>query len=194
MEQNSPSIRWQIDTTIKVLTLAGQHVKHEHVYTLIHLISSSPEQYAYAMHSTYLGCKDNLKQEALVMFVMWMIGEFGQLLLQPFSDNTLTTLPVEKADILKVIEEVLENPKTNSEIRDYSLTALIKLSVKLGSDYMEKVNSLISSQMNWPVTEVQQRSMEFQTLMQAKFNEKRRELVQAIPLSKRVSGLRSKAR
>jgi AP-1 complex subunit gamma-1 len=164
-------------------------VKDEHIYTLIHLISASPDQHSYAAHSTYLGFKDNLKQEGLVMFGMWMIGEFGQLLQQPFSDSTLTAQPVGKAELLKVIEEVLENPKTPSKIRDYSLTALIKLSAKLGSEFLSQVNTLISSQMNWPVSEVQQRSLEFQALMDAKFDDKRKELVQAIPLSKRAEQL-----
>lgn len=123
------------------------------------------------------------------MFGMWMIGEFGQLLQQPFSDATLTAQPVGKAELLKVIEEVLENPKTPSKIRDYSLTALIKLSAKLGSEFLVQIKTLISSQMNWPVSEVQQRSMEFQALMDAKFNDKRKDLVQAIPLSKRAEQL-----
>jgi len=172
-----------------VLTLAGQYVKDEHIFTLIHLISGAPDHYAYAMHSTYLGFKDNLMQEGLVMFGMWMIGEFGQLLFQPYSSSTFSSQAVDNGELLKVIEEVLENPKTSSKIRDYALTALMKLSVKVGSSYLAKVNSLIASQMNWPVSEVQQRSMEYQALMNAKFNEKRKELVQAIPLSKRAEQL-----
>ncbi len=189
MEQYAPNVRWQVDTTLKVLTLAGGHVKDEYIYTLIHLISASPDQHAYAVHSTFLALRENLKQEGLVLFAMWMMGEFGQFLMQPYADSTLTAQSVSGADILRIIEDVLQNPKTATKIRDYALTCLIKLSVKLPSELVPQVNTLIMSQMNWPVSEVQQRSAEYLALMDAKFQAKRQEFVKAIPLSRRAETL-----
>eukprot|EP01022_Parablepharisma_sp_SALTPOND_P007978 TRINITY_DN135012_c3_g1_i1.p1 TRINITY_DN135012_c3_g1~~TRINITY_DN135012_c3_g1_i1.p1 ORF type:complete len:927 (+),score=69.32 TRINITY_DN135012_c3_g1_i1:4744-7524(+) len=189
VEQYSPSIRWQIDTTIKVLTLAGSYVKDEHIYTLIHLITAAPDQHAYSVHSTYLGLRENLKQEGLVLFGMWMIGEFGQFLVKPYTDTTLTAQAVGADEILRLIEDILNNPKTPTKIRDYALTALIKLSIKLPAESLSQINTLIVSQMNWPVSEVQQRSMEYAALMDSKFQEKRRRILEAIPLSKRAEML-----
>lgn len=189
VEQYSPSIRWQIDTTIKVLTLAGTHVKDEHIFTLIQLISASPSQSAYTVHSTYLALKENLKQEGLVLFSIWMIGEFGHFLIKPYSDSTLTAQAVGTDEILSIIENILANPKTNTKIRDYALTTLIKLSVKLPPDMLEQINSLIVSQMNWPVSEVQQRATEYSALMDSKFQDKRYKILEPIPLSRKAESL-----
>ncbi len=189
MEQYSSSVRWQIDTTIRVLTLAGTRVEDKYIYTLIHLISACPDQHAYAVHSTFLALRENLKQEGLVVFAMWMMGEFGQYLLQPYTDATLTAQPVTGTEILRSIEDILQNPKTSTKVRDYALTGLIKLAVKLPSENFAQVNTLVMSQMNWPVSEVQQRSMEYLALMDARFQEKRREFVKAVPLSRRAETL-----
>ena len=172
-----------------MLTLAGMHVKDENIYTLVHVISACPEEHAYSVHSTFLALRENLKQEGLVMFGMWMIGEFGQFLLQPYTDPTLTAQPVSGGQILQIIEEVLQNPKAQTKIRDYALTSLIKLSVKLSPEHIPQVNTLIMSQMNWPVSEVQQRSLEYIALMDSKFNSRRKELMNPIPLSKRAEQL-----
>lgn len=188
-EKYAPSVRWQIDTIIKVLTLAGSHVKDEHVYNLIHVITASPSQCAYSVHSAYLALKENLKQEGLVLFAMWMIGEFGHLLRKPYSDNTLSADAVQPDEMLGIIETIIKNPKTSSKIRDYALTALIKLSVKLPGDFLERINELIVSQMNWPVSEVQQRSLEYAALMDAKFKDKRRQILEPIPLSRKAEEL-----
>ena len=189
VEQYSPSIRWQIDTTIKVLTLAGTCVRDEHIYTLIHLITAAPEQHAYSVHTTYLALRGNLKQEGLVLLAMWMIGEFGQFLTKSYTDSTLTAQPVGASEILQIIEDLLSSPKTNTKIRDYALTALIKLSVKLPGECLSQINTLIVSQMNWPISEVQQRSIEYAALMDVKFQDKRAKILEPIPLSKRSESL-----
>lgn len=190
-EKYAPSVRWQIDTTIKVLTLAGSHVKDEHIYNLIHVITASPAQCAYSVHSAYLALKENLKQEGLVLFAMWMIGEFGHLLGKSYNDseNTLTAPAVPAEEILETIESIIKNPKTSSKIRDYALTALIKLSVKLSGECLERINELIVTQMNWPVSEVQQRSVGYAALMDAKFKEKRRKILEPIPLSRKAEAM-----
>jgi len=189
VEQFSPSVRWQIDTVIKVLTLAGNYVKDEHIYTLIHLITAAPEHHMYSVHSTWLALRENLKQEGLVLFGMWMIGEFGHYLSKPYTDATLTSQSVNSNEILQMIEEILNNPKTPTKIRDYALTALVKLSIKLPSESTAQINTLIVSQMNWPVSEVQQRALEYSALMDAKFNEKRVKILEPIPLSKKAENL-----
>jgi len=188
-EKYSPSVRWQIDTIINVLKLAGTHVKDEHIYNLIHVITASPSQCAYSVHSAYLALKDNLKQEGLVLFALWMIGEYGHFLRKPYNDNMLSAQAVECDEILGIIEVIIKNPKTISKIRDYALTALIKLSVKLSGEHLEKINELIKTQMNWPVSEVQQRSLEYAALMDAKFKDKRRQIFEPIPLSRKAEAL-----
>jgi AP-1 complex subunit gamma-1 len=188
-EKYAPSVRWQIDTIINVLKLAGTHVKDEHIYNLIHVITASPSQCAYSVHSAYLALKDNLKQEGLVLFAIWMIGEFGHFLRQPYNDNMLSAQAVESDEILGIIETIIKNPKTTSKIRDYALTGLIKLSVKLPGEHLERINELIGTQMNWPASEVQQRSLEYTALLDAKFKDKRRQILESIPLSRKAEAL-----
>lgn len=42
VNKHTPNRRWHIDTVIKVLTLAGNYIKEESIFSLIHLICSTP--------------------------------------------------------------------------------------------------------------------------------------------------------
>lgn len=43
VDKHSPNRRWQVDTIIKVLTLAGNYIKEESTNNMIHLICMSNE-------------------------------------------------------------------------------------------------------------------------------------------------------
>jgi len=59
VERYAPNRRWHVDTIIKVLTLAGNHVKDESVNSLIHIISATNELQAYCVNKLFFSLREN---------------------------------------------------------------------------------------------------------------------------------------
>ena len=74
-------MKWQIDTVIKMLCLAGNHVTEETVSSIINLIIGTSELHLYTVHKLFLSVKNNLAQEGLVKVALYVIGEFGDILI-----------------------------------------------------------------------------------------------------------------
>ncbi|EER06713.1 AP-1 complex subunit gamma-1, putative [Perkinsus marinus ATCC 50983] len=68
----APSRRWQIDTLIKVMLLAGSSVPGSVLSLVCTAIASSPPLHNYAVHKLYFAM--------LVEAALWAIGEYGDLL------------------------------------------------------------------------------------------------------------------
>jgi len=62
LDKYSPSLKWQIDTLIKMLCLSGNFVSEETTSNIINLIISTPELNLYAVHKLFLAMKNNLGQ------------------------------------------------------------------------------------------------------------------------------------
>jgi AP-1 complex subunit gamma-1 len=173
IEKYAPSRKWHIDTVIKVLTLAGNHTKEEFISYLIHLISATPELQPYAVHRSFFSLKENLHQEGLVLLGVWLIGEFGEHLLQGkmvASDETPIT--VTEDELCDLLEIILDNPKASNKFREYTLTALVKLSVKI-EGVAQRIQGLIDSQTTIDAMEVQQRACEYSQILDKRWDTQR---------------------
>lgn len=102
-EKFASSPKSQIDTMIKILTTAGNYVRDDVVGTLCQLISDNPQLYAYCVRQLWLqlGDNDNLHtKQPLVQVAMWCIGEYGNLINEPFnldsSDDSIKSKASEK--------------------------------------------------------------------------------------------------
>eukprot|EP01120_Amphizonella_sp_Union-15-10_P006524 TRINITY_DN2106_c0_g9_i1.p1 TRINITY_DN2106_c0_g9~~TRINITY_DN2106_c0_g9_i1.p1 ORF type:complete len:516 (+),score=92.81 TRINITY_DN2106_c0_g9_i1:159-1706(+) len=97
-EQYAPHKRWQVDTILKIMSIAGNYVPDEVCSNLIALIASTKDLQTYAAHKMYLALTKDISQQAMVQVGVWCIGEFGDLL-------TNSTSPVEDAkEFVKVSE------------------------------------------------------------------------------------------
>ena len=80
IERYSPTRRWYIDTLIKVLTLAGNHIKDESITQFAHVVSSSPQLHTYTIFKLFFSLRENINQNGLCHAALWALGEFGNLL------------------------------------------------------------------------------------------------------------------
>jgi len=98
-ERFAPSKRWQINTILKVLAIAGTSVPEEVISNLIVLIAANPDLHLYAVQKMYLAASQGLsqvQQQPLIQAAVWTIGEFGDVLISskiPTSNPTSTTNP-----------------------------------------------------------------------------------------------------
>lgn len=109
VNKHTPNRRWHIDTVIKVLTLAGNYIKEESIFSLIHLICSTPQLQCYAVHKLYFSFNENQNQDGLAKATLYIIGEFGQLL------TSGKAIALDETPIKVTEEEVVELIKKTFE-------------------------------------------------------------------------------
>ena len=79
-EKYAPTPRWHIDTILRVMSIAGDHVPDATSNTLLALIAQTPDIQSYAVQKMYLALTTDITQQTLVKAAVWCIGEFGDLL------------------------------------------------------------------------------------------------------------------
>jgi len=181
VERYAPNRRWHVDTIIKVLTLAGNHVKDESVNSLIHIISATSELQAYCVNKLFFSLRENLSQDGLAKVALWCIGEYASILISGKSisaDNT--PVHVSQEEIVSLVDKVLARHNLSEQVKEYALTCLIKLYTKFNSN-KDKIRELIDSQTTSPSLEVQQRACEYLQLLDQGFDAIRGAIVDVIP-------------
>jgi AP-1 complex subunit gamma-1 len=178
IEKFAPSRRWHIDTILRVLTLAGSHVKDESICSLAHLILATPELQKYAVFKIYFTLKENMGQDGLARISLWCIGEFGRILIQPGGHPVTVT----KNDILDTIDAVMSHQNTSDTTKEYALTSLAKLFSVFKSDH-ERISSLIKKMSNHMCIEVQQRACEYLTLLNGDWDMYRESIFEPMPVA-----------
>ncbi|XP_045864963.1 AP-1 complex subunit gamma-like 2 isoform X3 [Meles meles] len=132
-ERFAPTKRWHIDTILRVLTTAGNHVRDDAVANLTQLIGGAQELHAYSVRRLYSALAEDISQQPLVQVAAWCIGEYGDLLLEG-SCEEMEPLQVEEEEVLALLEKVLQSHMSLPATRGYALTALMKLSTRLRGD------------------------------------------------------------
>jgi AP-1 complex subunit gamma-1 len=80
VEKFSQEKLWYLDQMIKVLSLAGNHVKDDVCHALIVVLSNASELQGYSVRSLYKALQAYGKQGSLVRVAVWCIGEYGEML------------------------------------------------------------------------------------------------------------------
>lgn len=65
---------------IKVLTLSEHHVREEYISQLITVIATTPELHSQTVTKVFYAMKDNINQIGMNQLGAWLVGEFGELL------------------------------------------------------------------------------------------------------------------
>jgi len=167
-EKYAPSKRWQIDTILRVMSIAGSFIPDEVPSNLIQLISSTPELSSYAVQKLYLALSTDITQQPLTQVGLWCIGEYGDLLVADKSqlpkDEEGLSLNVNESQVLDIIDAVFKNSTTTQTTRQYSLTALAKLSSRFSQNTLPRIKSMIDVYKKNINLELQQRACEYSTL------------------------------
>ncbi|VDM38884.1 unnamed protein product [Toxocara canis] len=176
-EKFSPNYGWHLDTMIKVLKLAGNHVPDEVVSCMIQLISSHAELQQYAAVQLYRAVQaDVISAQPLLQVAFWTIGEFGDFLLQANEDDVAR---IEEGDVVAVFERILPSTLTSTVTKSYAITALAKLDTRLTCTN-DRVRHLIAASTAHLNLELQQRSVEFARLLG--YNELKYGLLERMPV------------
>jgi AP-1 complex subunit gamma-1 len=65
-----------------LLPQAGNYVREEILSAFIRLVTHTPELQAYTSSRLYTALRADISQESLILASVWMIGEYGDILIE----------------------------------------------------------------------------------------------------------------
>lgn len=145
-----PNARWELDTVIRVLRVAGGWVDQSVVNYLVKLVSNcNQELQQYAVKKLYqVSFSDGekgLSQQALVLALFWHIGEYGDLLVisnagavasdEDSVDEFQLPTPSEQ-DVVDHVSSIMRGPYGSLYVKEYGITALSKLSARFTNGFL----------------------------------------------------------
>ena len=157
----APSKKWHVDTILRVMMLAGQYIPENVIGDTVALVSQSTEVQPYAVRRFYSALKKEPAKRPLVYVAVWLLGEFGDLLIVADGDD----LVVEEAEVIETLRRTLMHPVADALTRDYCLTALAKLAARFGPQPRQVIARLFEKYSVAVDLEVQTRAVEFGALL-----------------------------
>ncbi|CAN7077986.1 unnamed protein product [Brassica oleracea var. botrytis] len=182
VEKFSPEKIWYIDQMLKVLSEAGKFVKDDVWHALIVVISNASELHGYTVRALYKAVLTYSEQETLVRVAIWCIGEYGDLLV-----NNVGMLGIEdpitvtECDAVDVVEDAITRHNSDMTTKAMALVALLKLSSRFPS-ISERIKDVILKQKGSLLLEMQQRAIEFNSIVERHKNIRWSSLVERMPV------------
>ena len=177
----SPDKRWQVDTMLRVLSLAGNAVKEQILSSFIRLVATTPELQQYVVQKLYSALRKDITQEGLTLAGAWCIGEFGDLLLKGgnYEEPDLVQ-EVRESEVVDLFLTILNSSYATQSVKEYILTALMKLTTRFRDpSQVDKIRKILASNARDLDTEVQQRAVEYGNLFA--YDEIRRGVLEKMP-------------
>lgn len=188
MEKYSPSVKWQIDSLTKTLSIASNFVSESTIASIINVIIANSELHIYSVHKLFIAVRNNYaNQEALVKVAVYTLGELGDLLLKnPISGPDDETITVNEKDLVDLFRTLLEQRFFDTSVKEYILNAILKISNKLnvGVQAKEEFIALNDSQKTAFDSEIQQRANEYSLFHVFVKEEMRYQITANIPVHK----------
>lgn len=180
-DKYAPNKRWHFDTMLRVLTLAGNHVKEQILSSFIRMIATTPELQTYAVQKLYANLKKDITQESLTQAGAWCIGEYADTLLRggQYEEEELVK-EVKENEIVDLFSLILNSSYASQVTTEYIITALMKLSTRFSDDaQVERVRRLLQTHQTSLDVEVQQRAVEYTNLFA--YDQIRRGVLEKMP-------------
>jgi AP-1 complex subunit gamma-1 len=157
VDRFSTSDRWRVDTLITTLTIAGRESSRDvQNATIVYISRADTDIHIFATHKLLKAIRDDDgSQTGLLAVGVWCIGEFGDLLLQPYtyqstsnnngmtkSDSGITDLTsngnaattsvsfmaLDPLSVVTIVDQVTKRHSCPEYIKQRALTAYVKLS------------------------------------------------------------------
>jgi AP-1 complex subunit gamma-1 len=184
VEKFSPDDRWRVDTLITMLTIAGREASRDVQSATIIYISRSPADiHAYATHKLVKAIRDDDgSQRGLLVVGIWCIGEYGDLLLSPYTytpaaDGTsgtpvsITFMALDCISVVDAIKSIVERHSCPLYIKERALTSFVKLSDRFSDKgdaaALELIQKLVKKHDMSHSLELQLRACEYDSLINA---------------------------
>ncbi|XP_050088633.1 AP-1 complex subunit gamma-1-like [Anopheles aquasalis] len=180
-ETYSPSIHWHLDVLLRILTIAGNHIRDDVISSTIQLISNSPvheqRHITGKMWEAIMNMNQLENRQPLVQVAVWTIGEYSEA--GGFDEH----------ELIEHYRQLLWAPQLSISTKQYILVSLAKISVRIDGCTPE-IQNIINSFRAHINIDLQQRANEFSQLF-TDYRHLRTSLLEKMP-KLRLSELTSK--
>lgn len=190
-QKYSPNKKWHIETIISVLSIAGNFTRESVVSEIIALISRNKSLYAFAVHKLFRALKKNMKKPQLLLINVgiWCIGEYGDILVSNIgAEQAQTSDPgnkytkISETKVLNLLHQILKHISSTNTTKEYTLNALIKLTVRFGDGYHKRICKMLAAYKTSMSLELQQRSCEYTELISSDMDKIRLGVISRMPI------------
>jgi AP-1 complex subunit gamma-1 len=185
-ERHAPTPRWRVDTIITMLSLSGTILDETVTRAAILHLSQTLGYQAYATHRLFrTACEDN-SPITLLHVALWCIGEHADLLIRPCAppgdDPEATFYPaVPEQEIVSLFEKCLKLHYIDVTTKALILNALVKATARLSPALTSCIMDIINPYKTSLSVELQQRSVEYISLLNGKWDSLRGKILGNIP-------------
>ncbi|KAL3907913.1 MAG: hypothetical protein SGILL_008681, partial [Bacillariaceae sp.] len=186
VERFSPEDRWRVDTLITMLTIAGREASQEvQSAAVIYVSRSGDDIHAYATHKLLKAIRDDDgSQRGLLVVGVWCVGEYGDLLLAPYTYTpsptpgdmngvpvSITFMALDALSVVQAVETVINRHSCPEYIKERALTCFAKLSDRFADKgdaaALSLLQQLIKKHEVSHSLELQLRACEYEALVNA---------------------------
>ncbi|GLC40655.1 hypothetical protein PLESTB_000036100 [Pleodorina starrii] len=165
IQRFAPDRRWYFDQLLAVMLQAGAYVKDEVARAMLVHLTNTPELQAYATRAFYRALAANVDAAApaLLQTALWVIGEYGEMLLPSMGGPLLegeAPLVVSDSEAVSLLETVLRRHRSEPAAVEHVLTAAMKLTARLPAQ-VPRLRATIGRFTTSAQLEVQTRSCEY---------------------------------
>ena len=146
VDKFSPDDRWRVDTLITMLTIAGRECSRNVCNSIVvYITRSSDDIHSYAVHRLLNAIRDDDgSQKGLLLVGVWCIGEYGDLLLSPYTyraeeiglgsttakesaSSNVSFSALDPVNVVNTVEAIVFRPSCPEEVKHRALTCFTKL-------------------------------------------------------------------
>ncbi|KXZ55609.1 hypothetical protein GPECTOR_2g1159 [Gonium pectorale] len=165
IQRFAPDRRWHLDQLLAVMLQAGAFVKDEVARALLVQLANTPDLHAYAARAFYraLAAHPDTAAPSLLTTAVWVIGEYGEMLLPSMGGPLLEGEPplaVSDGDIVSLLEMLLRRHRSEHVVVEHVITAAMKLTARLPAQ-VARLRAIIGRFTASSQLEVQTRSTEY---------------------------------
>lgn len=193
VERFSPSKKWRVDTIVTLLSVAGSELDDTVSRTAILFIAQADGLQGYAVHRLYKALQEDSDQLGVLQTGLWCIGEYGEHLTQPQpsypgeAGNPGGNPALTEQEVVSMVSKCMRLHNSDAAIKSMALNALIKLSVRFTQGSTAQIGALLQTNANSMNLELQQRSVEYSTLLGAQWDGLRGNLLGSMPVMDEAS-------
>lgn len=176
LEKYSPSLKFQVDSLIKMLCLSGSHVNEATLSSIINLVVSNNSISLYATEKIFHAISNNKGMEGLVKVGLYLIGEFG---LQVTSSDSSERFS--ESQLVNLLTDLDTKRFSDRGVREHLLNAIAKLYGNVQNNLKGELDEIIEKNSKCFDSEIQERAVEYRVLNLRMNNVIQSEVLKNIP-------------
>ena len=185
LQKYSPSLKWEIDTIIKMLCISDNHIADDIINKITNLLISSPDLHQYTMFRFFVAMKENANQEGLLKVGIYLLGELCNLIIgvSAIIENN-EQMTITEDDVIKFVVGLVNNKETSEICHEELVNCAFKLLVKLSQNGVTELKGLLEQETRSFYCEVQQRASEYVVFTQIANEQMQKKIVDRVPINK----------